>query len=42
MNTNMNQMSNSGNMQGGYKTKKTPNPQNYKIVKCVNFDNCTS
>ena len=25
----------------GQKHKKVPNPQNYKIVKCINFENST-
>ena len=28
------------NNQNMNKNKKTPNPMNYKIVKCVNFENC--
>jgi len=34
-NNNMN-----NNMHMMNKTKKTPNPQNFKIVKCVNFETC--
>ena len=41
MNNNMNNMNMNNNMNNQFKSnKKTPNPQNFKIVKCVNFDNC--
>lgn len=39
-NMNMNMNNNMNNMNNQFKNKKTPNPQNFKIVKCVNFDNC--
>lgn len=33
-----NNNNNNNNMNNN--NKKTPNPQNFKIVKCVNFENC--
>ncbi len=38
-NNNMNNML-KPNQQNNNMNKKTPNPQNYKIVKCVNFEQC--